>query len=78
MIVFKENDLLKIPEAALFRHEAGWAVFRVIQQRAHLMPVEIGRRNGLFAQVLTGLSEGDALILHPSGAVLAGVEIRPR
>jgi HlyD family secretion protein len=40
--------------------------------------VKIGKRNGLDAQVLEGLSEGDIVIVHPSDRVADGVEVVPR
>jgi len=40
--------------------------------------VEIGRRNGLSAQLLSGLKAGEAVILHPGDTVSDGKKVRPR
>jgi HlyD family secretion protein len=37
--------------------------------------VEIGQRNAGFAEVLKGLSEGTAVILHPSDRIFDGVSV---
>jgi HlyD family secretion protein len=39
------------------------------------VPIEIGQRNASFAEVLSGLSEGAAVILHPSDRVADGVRV---
>ena len=68
-ILWEEREVLRVPASALFRHESGrggeWAVFLVQEGRAELRPVEIGRRGGIAAEVLSGLQEGDVVIVHP-------------
>jgi HlyD family secretion protein len=56
----------------------GWAVFKAEGGRARLTPVEVGRRNGLEAQILSGLGPGDQVILHPSDQVADGVKVEAR
>lgn len=67
--VWSSQDALKVPLGALFRHKNQWAVFRVIDGKAHLTPVEIGQRNTHMAEVLDGLEAGTRVILHPSDRV---------
>jgi HlyD family secretion protein len=50
----------------------------VEEGRARLRLVEIGRRNGLSAQVLDGLNEGDQVIAHPSEQIADGIRVEPR
>ena len=65
IITWREESVLKVPVGALFRRGQDWAVFRVDENRAREQKVEIGQRNDRDAQVLNGLTEGQAVILHP-------------
>ena len=76
--VWSETDVLQVPVAALFREEGEWAVFRAVEGRARLTPVEIGRDNGETAQVLNGLEAGMDIILYPGGQIEDGARIMPR
>jgi HlyD family secretion protein len=76
-IVWEQADALRVPTAALFRHEDGWAVFVVEGGRAVLRPVTIGQEAGLATQVLGGLEPGEVVIVHPGNAVEDGVRVRP-
>ena len=73
--VWKTEGVLKVPASALFRHDESWAVFVVRDELATLVPVEIGRRNGLEAHVESGLAAGERVILHPSDRVSDGVSV---
>lgn len=72
-----ENELL-VPLGALFRRDQSWAVFVMANGRAEVRPIEIGERNIHAAQVLSGLKEGEQVILHPSDQVRDGVRVAPR
>lgn len=78
IVVWSTDDALIVPNAALFRHDGGWAVFREADGRAALTPVEIGRMNGTQAQVLSGLSAGDRVVLYPSAALTDGQAVEQR
>ncbi len=77
-VVWQQDDVVHVPASALFRHGDGWAVFRLDGDRARLVPVQVGRRNGLQAQVLSGLEPGDEVVSHPSDDVGDGVRVRRR
>lgn len=74
----RREDALLAPESALFRHAGGWAVYVAHQGAARLVPVEVGLRNGLTAQVLSGLAEGDLVITHPGDDLADGARVRLR
>ena len=83
VVIWQNDDVLKVPNSALFRPQSdadnpSWAVFRVDAGRAVTTPVEIGRRNRLYAEVLSGLSGGESVIVHASESVADGVLIEPR
>ena len=84
IVIWQGDDVVKVPASSLFRHGGGagvgpgWAVFKAEGGRARLTPVEVGRRNGLEAQILSGLAPGDRVILHPSDKVADGVKLERR
>jgi HlyD family secretion protein len=77
-ILWEEKDVLQVPAGALFRSGDRFAVYVLEKGRAKARPVEAGKRNGLAAQVLSGLSEGETVILHPGDTVSDGKKVRPR
>ena len=78
IVVWQTGDALKVPASALFRNGADWSVFVVEEGRAVRRPVEIGRNNGIDAQVLDGLAEGQSVILYPSSALSDGMRVAQR
>jgi HlyD family secretion protein len=70
--LWQGTDVLSIPVGALFRDGSDWATYVVRNGRAELAPITLGERNEDFAQVLSGLTAGDRVILHPSDAVAEG------
>jgi len=72
------DSVLALPVGALFRKEEDWAVFAVKDGRARTTVVKIGHRNNRVAEVLSGLSEGDRVVLHPSDRVKEGVAVAER
>jgi HlyD family secretion protein len=78
IVIDEARDVLKVPTSALFRVGGDSAVFRVTGGVVHQRPVKIGRQNGLEAEVLDGLAEGDQVVLHPSDRIEEGVEVRQR
>lgn len=76
-LIWEGEDVLQTPESALFRHGDEWAVFVLEEGRAALRPVEVGHRNGISAEVLSGLSEGEEVIIHPGREVKDGARVRP-
>ncbi|MFT4583373.1 MAG: HlyD family secretion protein [Gammaproteobacteria bacterium] len=78
IVLWEQDDALTIPVLALFRDGAKWAVFVAAEGRAELRHVQIGQRNGLKAEVLDGVGDGERVMLHPSDQVRSGVRIAPR
>ena len=74
-ILDEANDVLQIPTSALFRQGDGWAVFLAGDEIATMRPVEVGRRSGLQAEILSGLDAGDAVVNHPSDTLTDGAPI---
>jgi HlyD family secretion protein len=57
---------------ALFRQGADWATYVVESGTARLRVLQLGARNGEYAEVEAGLAEGEQVILHPSDKVADG------
>jgi HlyD family secretion protein len=76
-ILWEAKGVLQVPSSALFRYEDGWAVFVVKGKKALLRKVGLGRRNGLNAQVVSGLIEGDTVITHPDSSIEDSTSVTP-
>lgn len=77
-ILWQAEDALQVPASALFRHNNGYAVFKVTGDRANIQPVETGPGNGLSTVILSGLNEGDRVVRHPGRGLDDGDRIRVR
>jgi HlyD family secretion protein len=78
IVVWEEPDVLKVPVGTLFRRGQSWAVFQIDGGRARTQPVEIGQRNPIEAQVISGLDAGQAVVLHPPDTLRDGVRVSER
>jgi HlyD family secretion protein len=76
--VWSGENVLSVPVGALFRQGEDWAVFAVKDGRAHPTVVKIGHRNNRMAEVTSGLSIGDSVILHPSDRIKNDVAVAER
>ncbi len=77
-IIWEGEDVLQVPASALFRRDNGWAVFAVQNKRAVIRQVEVAHRSGLAAEILSGVSEGEVVIVHPADSLQDGSRIRLR
>ena len=78
IVLWETDDTLIAPTSSLFRTGDDWTVFAVVGGIVELRTVEIGRRNGLDAQVLSGLAEGETVIVHPADDIAPGIEVVAR
>ena len=78
VVVWEQDDVLRVPTSSLFRQGDGWAVFVVEAGRARLRTVRIGQRNGTTAEVLDGLKAGERVVVHPSDSIADGVRVTAR
>ena len=78
LIVWEADALLQVPQAALFRHGDGWAVFVNDTGVARLQPLRIGRQAVGKAEVLDNMEEGVLVVLYPGNTLADGSAITPR
>jgi len=78
IVVWQSDSILKVPSGALFRDGDQWAVFAVEGNVAHIRQVDLGQQNDVEAEVLSGLSADDQVILHPSDKIQDQTEIVAR
>jgi HlyD family secretion protein len=76
--VWNAEKALSVPVGALFRKGEEWAVFSTKNGRARTALVKIGHRNGRVAEILSGVAEGDRVVLHPSDRIKEGVAVSER
>lgn len=78
-IILKEKEnLLTVPLTALFRDGVNWAAYVNENGRAQLRTINIGDKNTYEAEVLSGLSAGEWVVLHPDNRLADGVRIAAR
>ncbi len=71
-VIWEGESVLQAPSSALFRHEGGWAAFRAEEGLATIQPVQVGQRGGFSVEILSGLSEGEQIVNHPSDSIQDG------
>jgi HlyD family secretion protein len=78
IILWQAEAALKIPLTALFRDQNRWAVFIQEEGRAARRYVEVGHRSASEAEILDGLTHGDAVVVYPGETIDEGVRIVAR
>lgn len=76
--IWRQDEIVQLPVAALFRSEGQWAVYRVEEGRATLRTVEIGQENGRMAQIISGLEAGDTIVMYPGPQIHDGIAVKRR
>lgn len=74
----RAENVVTVPQSALFRSNAAWAAYVVRDGAARLQLLEVGYRDKTHAEVTQGLSEGDQVIVHPNPQLAEGVKVAPR
>lgn len=76
--VAEKHGVVHVPLAAVFRHEDGWAVYAVREDRARVVPVKLGVRSDVAVEIESGLTDGERVLVHPSERVADGIRVRAR
>jgi HlyD family secretion protein len=75
VVIWQADDVVKVPVGALFRRGDDWAVFVVENDVALLRMVEVGRRNDTEAQIVSGVPQGQLIVLHPPDTLEDGTRV---
>lgn len=75
IVTWAGKDVLKVPLSALFRCHENWCVFTVNSDRAQQRTVNMNHRNDLEAEIQTGLTVGEVIILHPTEQMSEGKRV---
>jgi HlyD family secretion protein len=76
--LWRSEDVLQVPQGAVFRRGDGWAVFAVDGGVARLRPVTIGHRGETGVEILSGLEPGVTVAVHPGDRVKEGARVEAR
>jgi HlyD family secretion protein len=77
-VIWEGDNVLQAPASSLFRVDGDWAVFVLHGGNAHRRMVRIGHRNGLMAEIISGLTEGEEVITHPDSSIEDGTAVKLR
>jgi len=76
ILLGRQENVLLIPAGAIFRVGKEWAVYQVVDDRAHELAIEIAGRNNEVAWVSQGLREGDRVVNFPGDLVKDGARVK--
>jgi HlyD family secretion protein len=76
IITWQSQNVLKVPLSGLFRCNSGWCVFIVQDGQAQKRSLQINHRSDFAAEVQSGLSAGEQVILHPNEQIGSGKRVR--
>ncbi|MGH1415244.1 MAG: efflux RND transporter periplasmic adaptor subunit [Pelagimonas sp.] len=72
------KDVLLIPLSAVFQRDGQWLTYVNDAGKARETAIDLGRRDGRHAEVLSGIEAGAEVIMHPPDSVLEGTLITLR
>jgi len=77
-LLWRSDNVLQVPESAIFVTDGQHQVFRVVDDIAVLTDVSVGRTNGFHTVIQEGLTEADNVVRHPDRQLEDGSHIRLR
>jgi len=75
LIMAKKQNALSVPEQALWPQGTDNFVYRVIDGKASLTKVELGRRTPGYVEILNGLSPGDMVVTEGQMKIRDGAPV---
>lgn len=67
MTTASAQNVLRVPISSLVETGRGWMVMKVTAGGTTPQPVKVGVTSDQYAEITSGLSEGDKILLYPSG-----------
>ncbi|MCD1648316.1 efflux RND transporter periplasmic adaptor subunit [Marinobacter adhaerens] len=77
-LLWRSDNVLQVPESSIFVSDGQHQVFRVVDNRAVLTNVSVGRTNGFHTVIQDGLGEADSVVRHPDRQLEHGNQVRVR
>lgn len=77
-ILWRSDDVLVVPESAIFRRGGDSFVFVIDSDVAVQRAVSTGRGDGFRIGIVDGLTEGEQVVRHPDNSLSDGVRVRSR
>jgi HlyD family secretion protein len=78
ILVYREENAIKVPIGAVFREGGGSALFVLERDRARKRAVQVARRNNLEAMLADGVKPGERVVVYPSDALSDGARVEVR
>ena len=78
IVVYRQEQAVKVPVGAVFREGAAAALFVVEGERARKRAVKVVRRNGSEAMIEEGVKPGERVVVYPSDALRDGARVEVR
>jgi len=76
-IVLREaGNVLQVPVSSLFRGRDDWHLFVIENGKAIERSVKIGMRGTFQAEVLSGVSAGQKVVVHPTNELKDGASVK--
>jgi HlyD family secretion protein len=78
IVTWHGDNVLQAPTGALFRRGGDWMTFVFDGGKARLQKVEILHNNGVAAEIRSGLTQGQRVILHPPDSISEGASVKAK
>jgi HlyD family secretion protein len=78
VVIWENPAVISVPVSSLFRRGDAWAVFVVADGRARVREVGVGQRNGVRAEILSGIQPRERVVVHPPDTIEDGVRVVER
>lgn len=78
VVVGEAKNVVRVPLGALFRRGEGWALYKVVEDRALLTDVEAAESDGRYRAITAGVAQGDTVIVFPSSSIDDGALVKAR
>ena len=78
VVLWQKEQALRVPLTALFRIGEDWALFIEQNGRATQRLIEVGHVTSKYAEVVSGLVEGEKIVVYPDRDIEEGSKIAGR
>ncbi len=77
IVIWENAAAVRVPAGATFQRAGVWQAFAVVGGRSVTRTIKLGRSNGVEAEVLEGLREGEQVVVYPGDKVTDGTRVTP-